>query len=336
MQMIDTILFVYSEQPVIDRGWDPGYAKIELSRLGFHIQDLFVNEKAEISGFFAGGSQNMLVWPVCYTIGREVDGPLLVEMLDQLRVPFMGASAETLRLNSKIQLKQRLKGSQFQTPDYKIVDSDNVETIDFPLPYIMKYEYSCDSKGVCVVRDVLEGRQVFDSLKGRFGQRVFAERWERKREFTVAYIPNDIKPTIAPLEMIITSHNLIVDSDVKVHNDYLRFEVPGKDLRDRLISYISDFGDLLSVDGYFRVDILLNERNTLHIIDMNLLPYMNASRESLSYFPMCFQLNYGFSFQQAICAMLEAARKKGGSRFASIVEDRMRRIGFPESWQQRH
>lgn len=332
MQMIDTVLFIYSEQPVIDRGWNPHHAKIELSRWGFHIEELFANEEAEIFDFFASSSDNLLVWPVCYTIGREVDGRLLIDVLHQLKVPFMGASAEALKLSSKIQLKQQLKGSQFQTPDYKIVSSDNVDTIDFPIPYVMKTEYTCDSQGVSVVGDISESRQVFCSLKDRYGQRVFAEKWERKREYTVAYIPHSMKPMVAPLEMIIVSDDLFVNSNVKLHNEYLRFEVPNRNMRSRLTNHISDFADCFSIDGYFRVDVLLNERNILHIIDMNLRPHMNASPESLSYFPMCFQLNYGFSFRQVICALVEAARMKSGSMFALKVEDGMKSIEFPESW----
>lgn len=285
-----------------------------------------MKEEAEVSRFFASGSQNTLVWPVCYTIGREVNGPLLAEVLDELKIPFIGGSARTLELNSKIQLKERLKGSRFKSPDYKIIDSDNVETVDFPVPYVMKCEYSCDSKGVSIVRDILEARQVFDSLRGRFGQRVFAERWERSHEFTIAYIPSSTKPIVGPIEMVITTDSLIIDAYVKMHNECLRFEVPEQDVRDRLISYVSDFADFLSIDGHFRVDVLLNERNTLYIIDMNMLPYMNNSPKPLSYFPMCFQLNYGLGFQHVICAMLEAARDKSGTMFSSTIGDRIRNV----------
>jgi D-alanine-D-alanine ligase-like ATP-grasp enzyme len=225
--VIDTVLFVFSQQPIIDRGWDPLDAKLELSRLGFHLEDLFVTEITELLGYFASAKQNILVWPVCYTIGEKVDGPLLVEALHQLSVPFMGASSDSLALNSKIALKKRLEGSGFQSPEYKIINSDGADAVGFPFPYLMKCEYSCDSKGVSIVRNEEEHSNSYNSLTASFDQRVFAERWERNREFTVAYIPNNVRPIIAPLEMIITSGDLFVDSNVKAHNEYFQARIHG-------------------------------------------------------------------------------------------------------------
>ena len=327
--MIDTVLFIYSDQPIIDRGWDPHYVKIELSRLGFHIQDLYVKKQAEIFDFFTNNSKNLLVWPVCYTIGHDVDGCLLTDVLFQLKIPFIGSSANVLELNSKIKLKERLKGSKFHTPDYKIIDSESVDSIDLPIPYLMKTEYTCNSEGVSVVSGILESHKIYDLLIG-YGQRILAEKWERKSEYTVAYIHNKNKPIVAPIGMEIVSGDLYINSDVKLHNNHLQFKLPSEDIRDILINHVSNFADYFSIDGYFRIDILINDRNKLCIIDVNFLPTMNSLPDSFSYFPICFRINYGFSFQQVICAMLKSAQEMRGIVFAQNIQKEMQSIKFPK------
>jgi len=329
MHIIDTILFVYSEQPAIDRGWEPKHTKVALLQMGFKIETLFVKNKKEIFDFFKVRLTNFLVWPVCYTIGGNVNGCLLVDVLDQLKIPFIGPSAEVLKLNSKINLKHRLLNSQFKTPDYKIVTLKNLDRINFPYPYIMKSEYSCDSKGVSIVHANKESRPIYCHLKENFRQRVFAEKWEREQEYTVAFIPNGTNPIIAPIEMIVRNDILFINLNVKHCNDYLRFKLPSNEILLRLKNFVSSFADFISADGYFRVDILLNKQNIFHIIDMNFLPQMNSSSKFYSYFPMCFKLNYGLNFQQVIFILLKTVQKKRNFIFTTKIAKYMKKLEFP-------
>jgi D-alanine-D-alanine ligase-like ATP-grasp enzyme len=203
------------------------------------------------------------------------------------------------------------------SPPYALLDPDAPSAFPFPPPYVIKCEYTCDSVGVAVARSPGEALQIARRFSAAFGQRVFAEKWERAREFTVAFIPGHPQPLIAPLEVTLATGATIIDRHVKSDNSHLRFDLPEPVLARRIGDCVARLAEELAIDGHFRVDVLLNSTGDLHVIDVNFLPQMHLHGGAVSYFPMALKRACRLSDGDILEAMLLAPRTRRLGRFDS-------------------
>ena len=107
-KLIESVLFIRSNQPSIGRGWPPDDAKVAVADLGFQVMEFTVASRSELESVVAN-HQDILVWPVSYTIGAKVDGPLITAVLEDLGVPFVGPTSANLELSSKLKFKTALE-----------------------------------------------------------------------------------------------------------------------------------------------------------------------------------------------------------------------------------
>jgi len=320
-QPIDNVLFIYSAQPLIDRGWDTVDVKSFLQTIGFKTHDIFIYNEDDGMKQLSNHKDNVLVWPVCYTIGAEFNNRLLIDLLHELNIPYISPSVHALKFNSKLMLKQGLSNnSLIKTPCYQVINSQNIDRVEFSTPYLMKCEYSCNSEGVVTVNNQKNAKQVWNQLINQFKQVVFAEEYERVREFTVSYIPGDPEPIIAPIEVTINSDSLIIDSLIKNNNKLLSFSLPDISSRNYLIDYVNKLANHLSIDSHFRVDILKNNDGIYHVIDLNLLPQMHFSDNCVSYFPISLKINFGFNREDILSRILMAVKHKFKLCFTDNIE----------------
>lgn len=324
MHIIDNIVFIYSDQPIIERGWNTKYVKTHLRYLGIPFREVYVADYVDFLDSLNSFDKHSLVWPVCYTLGRELSNDLLVDKLSELDIRYVGSSGRCLRLNSKLHLKKLLKGSKFKTPDYKEVrSSKELEFAKFAMPMLIKSEFSCNSEGVELVENVKELEKKFDFLSKKYQQNIFTEKWEKKREFTVAYIQNGSDSIIAPAEIVLTNNSPIIDRNEKKTNKNLKFLLPESSLTERLKEFTKSFVKCFSLDGLFRVDILMNESNEFHVIDMNFLPHLNSNEDSYSYLPKCLELNFNFDFKDVLISILKSTCKNQRFVFNPEIESRL-------------
>lgn len=317
---IKEVWFITSEQPAIDRGWDTVDVDACLRGLGFRTKHVHISTDAQAHSKISKHAWDILAWPVCYTLGEQVDGRLLAAILEELDVAFVGTGARGLVVNSKIVLKAALAGSTIRTPRYRLVNAETIESIPFETPYVMKCEYSCDSQGVRVIHSLDEARAVWLSLTGRYGQRVIAEEWARSREFTVCYIPGAVRPIVGSLEFILLGDRLIVDEAAKSDNRLIRFVMPDEKLNARLTSCVCQLTADLFIDGHFRADFLQDTNGELYVIDINFLSQMHFSEDCLSYFPMALRATLGMDPEGVVCALLDAARRKWQLKLPETAE----------------
>jgi len=311
--ILESVLFVHSDQPVIDRGWDPRDVRVYLQDRGIQVSDVFVRSPARAREVIAKVPRGCLVWPTCYTIGADYSGILLASLLEEANLPFIGASSKSLRYSSKINLKEKLIAYSIGTPAFSLLESpDFCCDIDISVPFMLKCEYSCNSEGVAVVRDRAEAKLIWNALSGKYHQRIFAEEWSRFREFTVAYIPGNRTPIFGFAEMKIVSGDDYITAEVKAKNEYITFELPGQEMLVRLEALASRLVASLGIDGHFRVDILQDKHDSLKVIDLNFLAQLHLDEQELSYFPLAIKLNNGFSPEQTIEAVVSSAAQKFG------------------------
>jgi len=323
---IDSILFIRSAQPAIDRGWDTIDVDSCLRALGFQTENLFVGTEKALKSFLSSCPPNILAWPVCYTVGGNLAGRLVADFLEEYGVPFVGPNPRALALSSKIWLKSAIAGCTVHTPSYRLIDEDSIGTIPFSIPYVMKCEYSCDSIGVKVVHSPTEAYDIWLKLTRSYGQRIIAEEWARSREYTVAYIPRRTsEPIVASLELTLLTDSLIVDAQAKSDNRLLCFTVPDREISARLKRCACEFANHLTIDGHFRVDIL-QDADELSVIDFNPLPQMHFSKASFSYFPMALREVYGMDQEEVVCTILESVQEKWQFSFAHDIHWRNHKV----------
>jgi D-alanine-D-alanine ligase-like ATP-grasp enzyme len=154
----------------------------------------------------------------------------------------------------------------------------------------------------------------------KYGQRIFIEAWERKTEYTVAYLPTLAAPIIAPIEMTPLAGKRFVDQEAKADNRYLRFMAPGRSKCDQLVDYTASFASYCEIDGYFRLDILENRDGDLFIIDLNFLPGLNDDPEQFSYFPIAMAKVRGLSFSEVVNQLVAYPIARMGRSLSEKVE----------------
>jgi D-alanine-D-alanine ligase-like ATP-grasp enzyme len=310
--MINKIVFVNSTQPEIDRGWRPDDAVNEASRLGFAVLMTNVESRSALETLIAS-EPGILVWPVCYTIGSDPKGPLLSTILEQLGVPFVGAPSKALRLSSKLEFKEALAAqTPYRSPAYHLVNAGEQPNVGIGLPAVLKTEFSCNSEGVAVANDPFAFAEIFERLSFTYRQRVYVERWERAREYTVAYLPPllDRKAIAAAIEIRVVGNAQYIDSQAKSDNSRLEFLRPEEKKAIQLEEMTIDIAALLDIDGHFRLDIVENSRGQLFPIEANFLPFLTTSGRNRSYFPIAFELASRLDYRQIIERILTHALKR--------------------------
>jgi D-alanine-D-alanine ligase-like ATP-grasp enzyme len=309
---VATILFVNSLQPEIDRGWKPDDVLHVLAQQGHTCVIANVETRRQLETLISP-YDDPIVWPVCYTIGPEVDGLLLTAALEQMGILYVGASATSLALNSKLEFKAALaQKTPYQSPAYYRIESlQTFPTHALGYPAVLKTEFSCNSEGVCVIDNQNELKDKAREFTKRFGQRLLVEKWERQREFTVAYFPPVDANThsAAALEFHLMPGYRYIDARVKSDNSLLRFSKPEASVCHSLEDTATQIAKLLAIDGHFRMDFVANAKGQIFPIEVNFLPFLTRYPPHQSYFPLAFEVA-GRSYDNIIDRLLNYSRLK--------------------------
>lgn len=312
--MIRRLAFVSSIQPQIGRGWRPNDAAIVATELGLDVLEVRVTSSSELSDL-ASRHSDILVWPVSFTIGPDVKGTYVTSVLEGLGVPFVGSGSAALAYSSKLLFKGALANrTPYRSPDYLLVEPGSLSSDRIGYPAVLKTEFSTNSKGVVVVDDSIEFVKACAHLRESYGQTIFVERWERAREYTVAYLPpfKSRKATAAALEIELDSKARYLDQFAKNDNTRLRFRRPSADQASRLEEITTQIAHQLGLDGYLRLDFVENVHGQLFPIEVNLLPFLTRSAPEQSYFPMAFELAGRETYVEIIQHIIAHALARAG------------------------
>ena len=317
------VIFVHSEQPIIYRGWIPEDAAAELNRLGIHTQSVFISALEELRSKIVYPEQT-LVWPVCYTVGADPNGPLLAALLEEHGIPYIGLAAETLRYSSKLRFKDAVaQRTAYRTPAYGSYSAETrTFAVDIPFPAMVKTEYSCNSEGVWFANNRIEAEELAQSAHSQTGQAVFLEQWERHCEYTIGYIAGfgEAAPLAAAMTMTLLDERPYVDREAKNDNTLLQFSRPDPDVASALEKMTISIAQGLALDGHFRMDVVMNSHGEAFPIELNLLPYLTRHAPNQSYFPLAFELAGTLDYTGVITRIVShaVARAWGRKRVAEL------------------
>jgi D-alanine-D-alanine ligase-like ATP-grasp enzyme len=313
-QEIKPVIFIHSQQPAIDRGWKTEDISGELVRLGHTCFSVRIQTMADFEALIPVLKES-ISWPVCYTVGAQISGPSVVALLEASECAYIGANSTDLRMSSKLVFKERLKTeSQYSTPEFLRVKNLKVpsDISILGLPVMLKTEFSCNSEGVSFIGSVEIALKEILRLQQKFSQEMYFERWERTREYTVAYLPpSGGRPSIAAtVELTIKSGAIFIDQETKQDNTKIAYSRPEEDVAKELERVTMDIADILHIDGYFRIDYLENLDGEFYPIELNFLPYLSNSGGVQSYFPQAMSF-VGIDYTSVVSKILNHAQERG-------------------------
>lgn len=315
-----SVVFLGSDQSIIDRSWLPNDARSVLEAAGFQTSDEVVNTPDGLEELIPK-LDGALVWPTEYTLGHATDAPSLIALFENRRISYIGWPSKDLELNSKVALKKRLNRARLSTPPFVLSQqlSDSLD-IPFEYPVVVKAEYSSTSVGVTVADNPFQLSEAIQANWQKYGQVSVIEKWCRHREYTLAVLRIDDEYLIAPLELVLqTDRARIVDTSMKKGYAGLGISLPPASVITRLTGACRQVLQTMENGDYLRIDVLEDTQGELYFIDFNFLPGMDRDPDYLSFFPMALQLGFGLSYEMCILSIVRAALLRHGRAFPTTL-----------------
>ena len=235
--------------------------------------------------------------------GRGGEDGVLQGALEALGIPYTGSGvlASALAMD-KLRTKLCWLGAGLPTPGWMLLESlDDLErcaeALGFPL--IVKPANEGSSIGMSRAESLEELRRSFE-LASQFDCQVFAEKWITGKEYTAAVL-DDIPLPLIRLE---TPH-AFYDFDAKYRADTTRYHCPcGLDgeAEATLHALARKACHCVGVEGWGRVDLLVDGENRPWLIEVNTVPGMTDH----SLVPMAAKAA-GIEFDELVWRILETS-----------------------------
>jgi D-alanine-D-alanine ligase len=208
-------------------------------------------------------------------IGGE-DG-LIQGVLELLQLPFTGSGITASALSMDKELTKRVwQSAGIPTPDFvelTIASDWQAVVAKLGLPLIVKPAREGSSIGMTRVTSVEQLPAAFNQAVNS-GGRVFAEKWIRGGEYTVAIVDSQALPLIR-----IQVPGAFYDFNAKYQSDDTQYLCPC-DLdfvaEDALQKLSLEAFEMLGCRGWGRVDLMLDENGKPYLIEVNTVPGMTS------------------------------------------------------------
>lgn len=235
--------------------------------------------------------------------GRGGEDGVLQGALEALGLPYTGSGvlASALAMD-KLRTKIFWQGLGIPTPRWRLLDGPDdlarcARELDFPV--MVKPALEGSSLGISKVHNGEELRLAYENA-ARFGCAVFAEAFVEGSEFTVAILDDQALPLIR-----LETPNQFYDFDAKYLAGTTHYHCPcGLDAgqEQALQSIALKACKLLGVEGWGRVDLLVDRSGEPWLIEVNTVPGMTDH----SLVPMAAKAA-GIEFDDLVWRILESS-----------------------------
>jgi D-alanine-D-alanine ligase len=233
--------------------------------------------------------------------GEPETEALVPEALEELGLPYTGCPGSVLRLAlDKARVKVLLQGAGIPTPDFQLLNPATLHTFRLDFPCIIKPRAEDASHGITadsVVGDYTSLERQVNLVAGSYDSGALVEHFIGGREFNATII-GDSKGTVLPVSEILYSLPpgvpRILSFAAKWEPDSVYFQGSrvvcpaeiGTQERENIAGTALAAFKLLGCTGYARVDMRLDEKGHLNVIEVNpnpdISPDAGAARQALA------------------------------------------------------
>ncbi len=240
--------------------------------------------------------------------GRGGEDGVMQGALKLMGLPCTGSNVLGSALSmDKLRSKLCWRGDGLPTPDWMLLR----ETVDLQrseqllgYPVIVKPAQEGSSLGMSLAGNYEELIEAW-KLASQFECDVFAEKWVTGKEYTVGFIGQSPLPLIR-----LETPNQFYDYEAKYLSETTQYHCPcglGQETEQALQSMAMEACHSLSVAGWGRVDLLIDEQNQPWLIEINTIPGMTDH----SLVPMAAKAA-GISFDELTWLILETSLQASG------------------------
>src|SRR3989344_4301256 len=250
---------------------------------------------------------------------RESEIPSMLEMM---QIPYTGSDPLSLALClDKIMTKRVLLYHGIPTPRFQVF-STGIEKLDsgMKFPLICKPNHEGSSKGISeksVVYNKSELRKQAAFLVREYGQEVLVEEFIEGKDLTVAVIGNEKLEFLPILETYLHRYpkkfRVLTYEAKNIGQDdaYFGHAAIGASARRKIYEIAGRAFRATKCRDFCRIDFRLDKNGKPYVLELNPLPGLSPSMESISLFPKAARLA-GISYNELIKKMVEVSLKRCG------------------------
>lgn len=240
--------------------------------------------------------------------GRFGEDGQIQSILEGLKLPYTGSGVDASRTAmDKVSAKKIFRENNIPAPAELIIEKKsylpgNLIKPGFALPWVIKPPTHGSSIGLSLVEKAEDSAKAVDIALG-FDDRALVEEYIKGRELTVGILENQ------PLCVIeIIPKKKFFDFEAKYQSGFTDYIVPAR-LDDSLSRKAREMAlkahQVLGCFGFSRVDIMLDQQNSLYVLEVNTIPGLTST----SLLPKAAQYA-GIEFDQLCLKLLESAYEK--------------------------
>ncbi|MBS83348.1 MAG: D-alanine--D-alanine ligase [Gammaproteobacteria bacterium] len=230
------------------------------------------NNLNDLTAFITDNSID-IVFNLIHGTGGE-DGTVQA-WLDNLGVKYIGSDAKSSELSfSKILTKEKWIENDLKTPKYFIVDKNNLNIPDINnIKYVFKPDKSGSSVGIKILNNIKELSRDLPLLVKSSDEKYFIEEYVEGYEYTAPIIDNNVFPIIK-----IETKREFYNYEAKYIDNDTNFTFPkfNQDMLKEIEKTCLKAFKILGCKGWGRVDFFINNKDEIHLIEVNTIPGMTS------------------------------------------------------------
>ena len=238
------------------------------------------------------------------------------QLLDDLGINYLGNPKNVLDYDSdKEKAKIRVSAIGLPTAKFKILTPDidirnTISDLKYPLfakPLATACSFGVDDNSFITSYNQLKNK--VNEIDELYKDKALVEEYLPGREFTVGIIGNNNDLLVAPIELGEFSLDgyQFLTRNVKMDNLENARYIRENKLRNMLSEYSKKIYTELGICDFARIDFKLDLNGIPNFLEVNLLPGFNKGR---SYFPLAFEKNFGFSYEDTVNKVVQAGIKR--------------------------
>jgi len=252
------------------------------------------------------GEKPVMVFNMAYGIQGESRYTHIPSLLEMLGIPYVGSSpsGHALALD-KVITKILMQKSGLPTPDFWVFSNPEEDMSGVVFPVIVKPKMESVSMGLKIVHDMDSLKEAVDELIKEYKQEALVEQFIPGREFCVGLLGNREIEAFPVLEIDLGSDpNSIQTLDDKLHKPFSKIcpaMIP-EDLSEKMKSYSIKAFRALGLRDMARVDIRVDERGNIYLLEINSMPSLGVTGSFLSAANAA-----GYSYEKLMNRVIEVA-----------------------------